>query len=69
MAATYTTKAGDTVDFICAKYYGATNGGRVESVFLANPGLADYGPELPAGVKISLPVIAPKTKTIKRIFG
>ena len=77
MATTYTTKDGDTVDYICAKFYGATDGGRVEAVFAANPGLADIpltpgavpGPELPAGIKITLPVVAPQAKQIKRIFG
>ena len=74
---TYTTKDGDTVDYICAKFYGATSGGRVEAVFAANPGLADIpltpgavpGPELPAGIKITLPVVdAPITQIVK-IFG
>jgi len=66
---TFTTKAGDTVDYVCAKYYGATNGGRVEAVFAANPGLADYGPILPAGVKITLPVISVEPQQMIQIFG
>ena len=33
--------------------------GVVELVLDANPGLVDYGPVLPAGVKLQLPEIAP----------
>lgn len=66
---TYTTKDGDTVDYVCAKFYGSTGNGVVETVLLANPGLAEIGPELPGGTVITMPVISPKPKQIKRIFG
>jgi phage tail protein X len=61
--ATYTTKAGETVDYIVWKYYGAQDNRAVEQVLAANPGLADNGPELPAGLNIELPTLeAPTVK-------
>ena len=65
----YTTKAGDTVDYICWKYYGATNTGQVEAVLAANPGVAALGPELPAGLILTLPDVTAKPTTITRLFG
>lgn len=53
----YRTKDGDTVDGICWRYYG-TQAGTATAVALvleANPGLADHGPVLPAGVSVLLP--------------
>lgn len=55
----YTTIQGDTVDWVCFKYYGSTAGRVVEQVFEANTGLADMGPVLPIGVQIILPEITP----------
>jgi phage tail protein X len=69
MSTIYTTKQGDVVDYVCAKYYGGTSGGQVEAVLVANPGLADYGPELPSGVKITLPVVSAVPQQITQIFG
>jgi phage tail protein X len=50
----YRTKDGDMLDAICQRHYGRT-AGVVESVLEANPGLADLGPVLDAGVVIVLP--------------
>jgi phage tail protein X len=50
----YRSKDGDMVDAICWRYYGRT-AGAVEAVLDANPGLADRGPVLDAGVVIELP--------------
>lgn len=55
MTTEYTTKDGDTVDAITWSYYGTRDGLVVEQVLDANNGLADMGPELPAGVTIVLP--------------
>jgi phage tail protein X len=55
---TYTTKDGDVVDAIAYAYYGTLDGLVVEQLLAANNGLSDYGPILPAGVVITLPVIA-----------
>ena len=54
----YTTSQGDKLDWICWKHYGTSRNGTVEAVLEANPGLSSYGPILPAGVKITLPVLA-----------
>lgn len=53
----YRTKDGDTVAYIAWKQYGNQNPGTVEAVFNANPFLASYDPELPAGIIITLPQI------------
>lgn len=52
---TYISSDGDTVDFVAWKHYGTLKGQITEQVLAANPGLADYGPILPAGVTITLP--------------
>ncbi len=59
---TYTTSDGDTVDYVAWKHYGTTEGRVTEQLLEANCGLADYGPTLPAGVEITMPVIAPASK-------
>lgn len=52
----YTTKDGDTLDYLCWRYYGQQSGA-VEAVLAANSGLAAKGPVFDAGVVITLPVI------------
>ncbi|APR97829.1 tail protein X [Wolbachia endosymbiont of Folsomia candida] len=52
----YTTKENEMLDYICWKHYGYSSGA-VEEVLLENPGLAEYGSFLPAGLKIKLPII------------
>jgi phage tail protein X len=54
----YVTSEGDTMDDIAWNYYGSTANRVVEQVLVANPGLADLGPVLPAGVTITLPAVA-----------
>lgn len=51
---TYITIEGDMVDLICHRIYGDETG-YVEQVLRANPGLADGGLKLPAGVSVALP--------------
>lgn len=65
MSQTYITSDGDTAASIAYRQYGSLDGQVVERVLLANPGLADYGPDLPAGVRVALPVLdaAVTTKT------
>lgn len=55
MASKYTTKQGDTVDYIAWQAYGTQDGHVVEMLLDANRGLADRGPILPAGLRITLP--------------
>ncbi len=50
----YQTRQGDTVDYIAWKHYGRTQE-TVESIFRANPELADQGPVLPPGLLVFLP--------------
>ncbi|EPF0937399.1 tail protein X [Klebsiella pneumoniae] len=56
---------GDTLDMICARYYGRTEG-VFESVLAANPGLAELGAVLPHGTVVELPDVrsSPVTETI-----
>lgn len=50
----YLTRDGDMLDALCMAHYGRT-AGVVEAVLAANPGLADRGPVLAAGVVVLLP--------------
>lgn len=50
---------GDTLDTLCWRHYGRT-AGVVEAVLEANPGLADLGPILPHGQRVTLPEQAPQ---------
>lgn len=52
----YFTKDKEMLDYICWKHYGYSSGA-VEVVLEKNPGLAEYGSFLPAGLKIKLPEI------------
>ncbi|SER25849.1 P2-like prophage tail protein X [Azotobacter beijerinckii] len=53
---------GDTLDALCWRHYGRT-AGVVEAVLEANPGLADLGPILPHGQRVTLPEQAPQPQT------
>jgi phage tail protein X len=54
---TYTTRDGDTAEYIAWKYYGTQGGQVTEQLLAANPGLAELGPLLHAGLVITLPTI------------
>lgn len=56
---------GDTLDLICARYYGHTEG-VFETVLAANPGLAELGAVLPHGTPVELPDVqtSPVTETV-----
>ena len=56
---------GDTLDAICTRYYGRTEG-VFETVLQANPGLSELGVILPHGTAIELPETdsAPKPETV-----
>lgn len=51
----YRTKQNEVLDWICYEHYNSELA--VAPVLEANPGLADYGEVLPAGVLIELPVL------------
>lgn len=61
MSQTYLTSDGDTADYIAWKYYNTQDGKVVEQLLAANPGLADRGPVLPAGLLVTLPEIVLET--------
>ncbi len=48
------TVQGDTVDLICHKYYGKTEG-ITEQVIEANPHIVGFGPVLPSNTLLQLP--------------
>ncbi|MDP5672882.1 tail protein X, partial [Pseudomonas aeruginosa] len=52
--ATVIANQSDTVEAICWRYYGRT-AGVTEAVLEANHGLADHGPTLPPGLKVTMP--------------
>lgn len=56
-AALYVTLAGDVLDHLCWRHYGR-EWDTTEAVLTANPGLAEHGPILPAGIAITLPYLA-----------
>lgn len=51
----YRSKSGDTADSIAWAIYGRQDGGLVERLLDANPGLADLGPLLPPGLQVVIP--------------
>lgn len=59
----YVTSDGDTADLIAWRHYGKLDGRVTEQLLEANRGLADHGPILPAGLRVTLPVIAPAPQT------
>lgn len=59
--ATYTTRDGDTVDYIAWKFYGYQDRKTVEQVLAANQGLAEYGPTLPPNISVELPTLVAAT--------
>ncbi len=64
----YRTHENDMLDWIAWKHYGKQSGA-VEAILEANPGLADKGDQLPAGLIIILPEIQlPKTDKIVRLW-
>lgn len=63
MTTIYTTREGDTVDFIAWRFYGSTANRVTEAVLEVNRGVADYGPILPAGIELALPEIDAPAKT------
>lgn len=62
----YRTKDNDTLDAICWNYYGQQSG-TVEAVLKANPGLADLGAKLPAGIVIQLPQLTEPSQLLNTV--
>lgn len=66
----YLTAQGDTLDWICWKFYGQQSGA-VELVLDANPGLGDQGPVYPAGLGLVLPELPQPASEVQplRLWG
>ena len=62
----YVTRAGDLLDWICWRHYGVSPGA-VEMVLTSNPGLADRGPVLHAGIEIRLPVLPDPVEEVETV--
>lgn len=61
-----TAQEGETVDALCWRVLGRTRA-VCEQVLAANPGLADYGPLLPAGLQVTLPDAAALARPTREI--
>lgn len=66
MTQTTTARHGETVDMICARHYGKTRE-VTELTLAANPGLAAFGPIVPAGTVVIMPVVDTKTTARKLV--
>jgi phage tail protein X len=55
MPLNYLSKAGDVLDDVATQQYGVCTAATLAALLIANPGLADIGPILPAGLTIILP--------------
>ena len=65
---TYRTQDGDMLDEIAHTYLGSADG--VHALLQANPGLAQFGPVLPAGVLVQIPdITATAPKATVRLWG
>lgn len=63
MATTYSAKAGDMLDEIAWRHYGAVNADVLRQVYAANPALTRSGPTLAPGAIVQLPDIAKRAET------
>lgn len=62
------THQSETVDALCWRYYGRTQGA-VEAVLQANPGLACRGLVMPQGLLVTMPELAaPPTKPMTQLW-
>lgn len=70
MSTLYRTSQGDTLDWICWKFYGQQSGA-VELVLDANPSLGDRGPIYDAGLEITLPELVQPPSEVQplRLWG
>lgn len=68
MATPIRTHQVETVDALCWRYYGRTQGA-VEAVLQANPGLARLGLVLPQGLLVAMPDLpAPPAKQMTQLW-
>lgn len=59
--------AGDSVAVLLYRELGRCDDEAEEALWLINPGLAEYGPVLPAGVLVAMPELAEKAQKAKPV--
>ena len=64
--AQYRTIDGDVIDAVCQAFY-SQQSGAVEVVLDANPGLAELGPVLSAGILVELPELPAESQEIDAV--
>lgn len=57
------TLHGETLDQLCWRALGSTD--QTGAVYAANPGLAEHGPILPAGLTVTLPETASPSSPLR----
>lgn len=57
-----TLEPGERIDRLAKRLYGDEKTGGVEALLDANPGLAEYGSELPGGLNLYAPDITTETQ-------
>lgn len=60
------TCAGDTVNALLFRETGRSDDEAEEALWALNPGLAEYGPILPAGVIVRLPVLEARDAKVRK---
>ena len=60
------TRAGDTVNALLYRETGRSDDDAEEALWALNLGLAEYGPVLPAGVIVRLPVLEPRDAEVRQ---
>lgn len=59
------TRDGETVDALCWRILGQS-ANVTEQTYAANPGMADIGPRLPGGTRVTLPDVTAITATVRQ---
>lgn len=66
----YSSSDGDMLDMVALAHYGSAEAVVLDAVLAANPGLAAVGPVWPAGLEITLPVVAtPQSDETAQLWG
>ena len=60
------TRAGDTVNALLYRETGRSDDDAEEALWALNLGLAEYGPVLPAGVIVRLPVLETRDAEVRQ---
>lgn len=63
------SRAGDTVNGILYRETGRYDDDAEEALWRINPGLSEYGPVLPAGVMVALPMLETRSEAAENIMS